>query len=62
MNIAEKIAKVKELNLTKYTKRGVPHAEFAAAYATEDFINMAKQQPKHFEQLLDEEIEDLSRV
>ena len=53
----DKINKLKAMYMEKYADSGNP--EVAASFAIEDFMNIAKHQMQYFDQLVDEEIEDL---
>lgn len=54
-----KIAKLKAMYIEKYAGHSNPDA--AANFAIEDFMNIAKHQMQYFDQLIDEEIENVER-
>jgi len=55
---ANKINTLLEIKTANYRATGDSHPEVAAQFAVEAIVRMVMGQPKHIQQLLDEEIED----
>jgi len=55
---ANKIKTLLEIKTANYRATGDSHPEVAAQFAVEAIVRMVMGQPKHIQQLLDEEIED----
>jgi len=55
---ANKIKTLMEIKTANYRATGDSHPEVAAQFAVEAIVRMVMGQPKHIQQLLDEEIED----
>ena len=55
---ANKIKTLMEIKTANYRAAGDSHPEVAAQFAVEAIVRMVMGQPKHIQQLLDEEIED----
>ena len=59
---ADLVETLQGLYRDKYRARGDAHPEFAASCAVADLVHEFKRQPRHFEQLLSEAIEDMRKA